>query len=327
MCACITLLRMADESAIAYFAIKNNALAGSILPRVLKLFRFGDNATDQGTFKVTNRTVDAIQKQVEGGVHDRVLIDFEHNSVEGSPKYQPPPRVHAGVGLVSCSAQDGLVIKDITWTPDGERFARNYPDISPVVPYDKATMEVVGLTSAGLVPATGVIGLSFFSALSPTPQENDMDLTELKKQIDALQTALNEITAKVDSMGKPADVAAMSAKLSALETGVAAFTTLKADIDASFAKRDKDALLVQAAFAGKVPQLTDDAIVKLSVADLKAHIEKLPVTVPLALRTALLAGKPQQEEGSLLAQFNAISDPVKRGEFYAKHKDKLFSAS
>ncbi|HMO52316.1 MAG TPA: phage protease [Kiritimatiellia bacterium] len=321
---------MADAPAIAYFSIKNHALSAATLPRELKLFRFGDNPTDQGTFKVTQRTLDALNGQIAKGVFERVLIDFEHNSLEGSPKYQPPPRKHAGVGVLAASADGGIMLKDVTWTPDGEQYARGYPDISPVVPYDKTTMEILGLSSVGLVPNGSVIGLSFFSALynpeegSTQQQETDMELAALKQQVDKLAESVTALMTKIDGLG----VSAMTAKVTELETALKPLATLKADIDAGFAKRDKDALLVQAAFAGKVPTLTDEAIAKLSVEDLRAHIEKLPVTVPLHLRTAHFAAKPPEGgEGSPIAQFNAISDPGKRAEFYAKNKDKLVGAS
>ena len=157
-----------------------------------------------------------------------------------------------------------------------------------------------------------------------------MDPKEIKAQMDALAAQFADLKKLVEGMlpkEKAEEVTAMSAKVIAIETALTPLKTLKADIDAAFAKRDKDALLVQAAFAGKVPTLTDEAIVKLSVEDLRAHVEMLPVTVPLQLRTTLFAPKPQAEEGNLLAQFNAITDPVKRGEFYEKNKGKMFTAS
>ncbi len=323
---------MADEPKIALLSIRNHALRGDSLPKSLTLLRWGPNKTDRGTFIVNERTQRAILAQREGGVMDRPLIDFEHNSLKASPTYQLPPRHHAGAGLVFCDAQRGLGQEDCAWTPSGEKFARDYPDISPAIKYDEQTMEVVGLESTGLVPAGGVIGLSFFSAQEPINQPQDgatnpetENMEDLKQQLEALTKALADLKAKVDAMEAPkdvpAEVTAMAAKLPGVETTLA---DLRKDVDAQFAKRDKDALLVQAAFAGKVPGLTDEAIAKLSAADLKAHIDQLHVTVPLHSRMAILSAKPQAGEGeSLLAQFNAISDPVKRSEFYAKHRKEL----
>jgi phage I-like protein len=233
---------------------------------------------------------------------------------------------------VFCSAERGFGQEDCVWTPKGEEFARNYPDISPAVLYDEKTMEVLGLASSGLVPAGGVIGLSFFSALSnpiegSTNQETKMDPKELKAQFDALASQFAELKKLVEGMLPKEQVAAMSAKVDGLETAIKPLATLKADVDAGFAKRDKDALLVQAAFSGKVVTLTDEAISKLSVDDLRQHIDKLQVTVPLHLRTASFAPKVQEGEGTLLAQFNAIQDPVKRGQFFQKHGAKIFSES
>jgi len=313
---------------IAYLAIKNHALGKGALPRLLTYLRFGDNPTDRGVFKVTQRTVDAIAAQREGGLHDRPLIDFEHNSLEESPTYQPPPRHHAGVGTVFCSPERGLGQEDVEWTPKGEEYARNYPDVSPALKYDTTTMEVTGLVSSGLVPAGGVIGLSFFNALQTAPssgakpnEENDMD--GLKEQIAALEAQLKDLRAKLeamkDSTPKNEEVEGLSAKTKAIGDQVAA---MSADMKAEFARRDKDALLQQAVFAGKVVSLTDDAVAALSVKDLKAHIDALEVTVPLARRTPTGA-KPEQEGTSLVAQFNALTDPAEKAEFYTKNRKAL----
>lgn len=314
---------------IAYLVIRNHALAADTLPRELTFMRYGDNPTDRGVFRVTERTVAAIKAQREAGLKDRVVVDFEHNSLPGSPTYKEPPRDHAGAGLVACSVDKGLGLEDCQWSPAGRRFAPGYPDISPVVKYDKETMEVVGLESAGLVPNGGVIGLSFFSVL---PDESGSTHTQEKEAMEELKAQIAQLLEQVTSLVErvkalegasnpaPEAVEAMSAKVTTLEGKVEQFST---DMKTELARRDKDAILTQAAFAGKVVQLTGEAIAALSIEDLRAHVDQLPVTVPLHRRTPL-GQKPAEGTGeSLIAQFNAIEDPVKRAEFYREHRAKL----
>lgn len=308
-----------------FLSIGNATLSAGQLPTALPLLKYGDNPTDRGVLKVTDRTIAALKAQREGGVFDRVLIDFEHNSLEESPTYQPPPRHHAGAGLVACSVESGLCLEGVTWTPKGVEYALNYPDISPSVLLDKITHEVVGLKSVGLVPNGGVIGLSFFSVQTQTEPEGVAmpDLKEITDSIAAIKKTLEDLQKKVDAMSPAepsAEVTALGAKVPAIETAV---ETLKADVLALFAQRDKQDVLTHAAFSGKVVNLTDDAIAKLSVVDLKAHVEAIEPTVPLHRRTFSALRPDATNEGSIMEQYNAITDPAKRAAFWTANRGKL----
>ena len=277
--------------------VTHGALAGEALPAVLTVLKWGDNQTDRGTFRLTERSLAAIQAQREGGVFDTVLIDFEHNSCRNHPNFQPPPRKHAGVGMVFCDAARGLGIEGAKWTPHGVEFARDYPDLSPVLRFDQDTMEVLGLQSIALVPNGGVVGLSFFDAATSTQGVMDMDqetmdrfaaiegtLATLKKFLDELMgdkpEAVVEMAAGLKGLiGVTAfDPAPLNAKIGTLETALAG---LQGDL----VRRDRTAILERAAREGKVVALSPEAVEKLSIAELDAHVKQVPVTVPLERRT------------------------------------------
>lgn len=144
-------------------------------------------------------------------------------------------------------------------------------------------------------------------------------MEELKKQVEALAQSLAALQSRLDAMEKkPNPVEAMSAKTTELETKVVA---LGADIKAEQDRHEKALLLQAATFAGKAVALTDEAIAKLSVADLKAHIDALQATVPVSRRTA--ATQPSTDGLSVVEQFNGIPDPIKRAEFFAANRSKL----
>ena len=87
-------------------------------------------------------------------------------------------------------------------------------------------------------------------------------------------------------------------------------------------ERAKDAVLESAVQQGKVVALEASVLEKMTVAEMTEHVKKLPVTVPLAARTPKTM-KPDPAANDMMAQFNAITDPAKRAQFYKENKAKL----
>ena len=85
------------------------------------------------------------------------------------------------------------------------------------------------------------------------------------------------------------------------------------------------AVLEAAARDGKVVALSADAVEKLSVEDLRAHVEKLTPTVPLSAHTPRHL-RESKDLTMLMAEYNAIQDPQKRAEFYEKNREKMFGS-
>jgi hypothetical protein len=73
-------------------------------------------------------------------------------------------------------------------------------------------------------------------------------------------------------------IAALSADITALKGSVTSYA-------AETLKRDRNDVLAQAAREGKIVALSVEAIDKLSLTDLSAHVAALPVTVPMDQRT------------------------------------------
>lgn len=151
-------------------------------------------------------------------------------------------------------------------------------------------------------------------------------MEELKMQIEALQKALAAVTARVEELANAtpavkADVVeALSAQVKGLEGKIVVFS---ADLAAENGKRDKAALLESAARDGKVVALTAEAVSKLSVSDLQAHVATLTPSIPLNRRTPASAATLDGHGISLIEQYNAIQDPLKRIEFFRANRSKI----
>lgn len=145
--------------------INNKALRSKNLPTKLKVLSWGKNETNDGDVYLTDeslRVFDAYQKRA--GRDKALAIDFDHCTVKGSKEYVAgQPKFIAGYGDPVIVKDDGLYLYNVEWTPDGEKYARNYKDLSPAAVIDK-TGVVLGLDSVALTPHGAVRDLNFFSA-------------------------------------------------------------------------------------------------------------------------------------------------------------------
>lgn len=298
-----------------------SALDASALPTDLTFLRWGRNDTTQGVYIVNERTVDAIRRQVSGGVFDRVMLDFQHNSEKGHPNYQPPPRHHAAVGKPVCESGKGLGLASLEWTPKGKEFAPDYPDLSACVMFDKTTREVTGLRSGALCPQGSAInGIAFFEAgdepeIKPEkhtmPMEMEAVMAELKK-LGERMTALEQLVtpAKADA----------SAALSATETLKTQFAALSAE----GVKIRKNAIIDQAKREGKIIGLNETAIAALSEGDLTDYVGKLPKgKIPMQQKTPEGDGAAALDTDGLMAKYNGIEDPAERSAFFRAHRAEM----
>jgi len=321
---------------LAFKAISNGALRGETLPTRLKLLDWGSNPAVREPAPIVNEITAAVlsANQRKRG-YERVAIDYEHRSVG---KDTPEPQKVAGYGVPVVIPGEGLFLEEITYTPSGLEFAREYEDLSPAVAMG-ADGTVQFLHSVALTRQGAVDGLTFFSA-ELNAKGNAMEIAELAQQVEALQKALNDVSAKLAAAlavnAVPvetftAKVAELDGKLTTLsathEATVAELTgritTLSAEHQAELTRRDKEALLAQATAAGKVVPLSAEAIAALPVAELKASIEALPVTVPLSARTPRATPTVAPTGADVIVQFNAIKDPLERARFWREHGNKL----
>ena len=323
--------------------------AADQLPAELKIFSLGSNPSDIGDVLVNDVSLAALEKQVAGKSFARIVIDFEHSSEPGTEKYIPPPRRHAGYGTLVPLAGKGVFLRDIRWTKSGEQYAREYADMSPTVKLsDKG--EVLFVKSLALCPNGAVHDLTF---LSSDPSKDDaieqeiqdmeglkvleaavntqkQSIEELTSQLKAIQEMVSKLQSALDAMktggSEDPDPKAQAEKVTAMEATIQTLasdvSSLKEDVQA----RDKQGVIDRATAEGKEVSLSADAVKKLSIDDLRAHVEKLPVTVPLSARTPKVH-VGARDAATLMAEYNAIKDPDQRADFWAKHREKLFGSN
>jgi phage I-like protein len=302
------------------------ALSPDSLPPALALLRWGQNETVQGVFVVNERTRRAVDAQVAGGIRDRVVLDYEHNSEPFHPRYQPPPRKHAAAGVPVCSPEQGLGLADLAWTPSGREYALEYPDLSAAVDFDPATREVTGLRSAALCKqGAAVRGVAFFTAPEGETVTKGEPMEELLKKAQDMIAALEARVAALESSLGAAGKKAEDAETKAV-AAMSAADQVKVDFAALSAERVKErkaALLDEAKRAGKVVPLNEASVAALSIDDLAATIASLkPGVVPLKSHTAP-EGSAALSADTVLAQYNAITDPVERSRFFAENRKSL----
>ena len=286
------------------------------LPRRIKVLNWGDNPNCHGK-RVNVGALFVKCLNADTYPYRKVALDFEHNTFPGTAAYKESkePRPVAGFGTIEAVEGDGVYITMLSWTPDGEKMAANYADVSAGAVTDKEG-NLVAVASVALCRAGAVDGMDFVeaplsggisSALSgiinqgraePGHQDNQkgqqaMDYKALLLKAlglgedatdEAIQAALAEKFEK-----KPTEEEQKAALHAIVAKEVAeAFKPIEekvAALSAAAVAHEKADLIAEAAREGKVIALGADALAKLSVDDLKATIAKTAVTVPLNAKT------------------------------------------
>ena len=290
------------------------------LPRRIKILNWGDNPNCHGK-RVNVGELFVKCLGAEAYPYRKVALDFEHNTFPGTPAYKESqePRPVAGFGAIEAVPGDGVYLTMSGWTPEGEKMAVNYADVSAGAVTDKEG-NLVAVASVALCRAGAVDGMEFVeaplsgdvsSALSgiirraePANQEKKkgkmaMDYKALLLKTlglgddatdEAIQAAIDKAAKKPEGTpagsGEPGQDAALSAAVkAAVAEAVKPIEEKVAALSASAVAHAKADLIAEAAREGKVIALGADALEKLSVEDLKATIAKTAVTVPLSART------------------------------------------
>jgi phage I-like protein len=319
--------------------INNAALASPELPRRIKLLNWGDNATTRGQVKVTKRTLELLPANQRAKGFERVAIDFDHNSLPGSETYEKGKAIEiAGYGVPSIVDGDGLYLDQVEWTPAGEKYARNYKDLSPA-PGLTGSGEVVFLHSAALTPNGSVYDLEFFSAKNTTnhmPEPKPITIVALSSFLGLAENATEaDIQAKFKSLGsidpKPMEdrIAALAARIDAMpatatrpdaglleriEALAAKISGIETAGSAALAAREKserDQLVADASREGKVIPLSAETVAALPISALREMISKLPKgQVPVTR----LSGSGETTTGNVCAFSATVQTKVKSGK-------------
>ena len=305
--------------------ISNGALSSEKLPTRLKVLDWGDSPSLNGLVKVNAHSAVNLPVWQERKGWDRIAIDFEHNTLEGTPEFthSQEPRHVAAFGVAAIVPGDGVYLDDIEWTPTGHQYAADYYDLSPA-PLQTRDGTVIGVHSVALCRHGAVPGVHFYTAdvsdgvdakitfhsVTSNQGEEQMDwkkwLTgfvgakEDATDADIEQGFTAKITALCAEAVKPvsealdalrATVGAISIPadqaptITALSAEVAGLKTSVATYQTEIEKRDRADILAGAAREGKVVALSAEAIEKLSIDQLREHVKDIPVTVPLEQRT------------------------------------------
>ena len=277
------------------------------LPHRIKILNWGDNPNCHGK-RVNVGPLFAKCLSAETYPYRKVALDFEHNTFPGTAAYKESkePRPVAGFGTIEAVEGEGVYITMSSWTPEGEKMAVNFADVSAGAVTDKDG-NLVAVASVALCRAGAVDGMDFVeaplsgsasSALSGIINNNQkgqqaMDYKALLLKAlglgedatdEAIQAALAEKFEK-----KPTEEEQKAALHAIVAKEVAeAFKPIEekvAALSAAAVAHEKADLIAEAAREGKVIALGADAIEKLSVEDLKATIAKTAVTVPLSAKT------------------------------------------
>lgn len=264
------------------------------------------DARSRGKVIVNQETLDGFaERQTAAKLGTRLALDFEHNTVPGTPVFLAEKEPRSIAAWATCSAlPEGLVYHDIQWTPAGLDAYKNnlFQDISPAV-FRRADGTVLALHSAALCRHGEIDGLTiaaasapaqlapFFAALSAslTPVQSPMKnaLAKLLAMLGvtiaadaedaAFETALTEGVAKLEPMLKAPE--AMTAETS--ET-ITALTARLEKMEQAAVKHERAALIAGAAAEGKVIALSAEMRETCPLDVLKDHIKQLkPGVIPL----------------------------------------------
>ncbi len=277
------------------------------MPTRLLLLRWGDNESTKGVYRVTDHTLSVLNANQRAYGLGRVALDFEHNTVPGTPAYQESkePRDVAAYGIPELVPGEGLYLNSIEWTAIGREKAGNFADLSPAVAINPETREVILLHSSALTRAGAVYDIHFLNV--------DMPAAAAQVTIEALVVRLQEMEARLGYLGElqqalgraqdenaalKAAVQALTDKLNAmppppppadLQPLSAAIAPMPGRIEALAAQVDsinRRLLVMRATAAGKVLPLSDDQVERTSLETLSAIIANLPAgQVPMSRGT------------------------------------------
>jgi hypothetical protein len=304
--------------------LKCSDAAAGALPSRVKLLGWGRNATSEGVVIVDDLTAKVFSANQKAIGRERVPVDFEHNTVPGTPEYKrtTEPRAVAGHAALVCIPNEGIFGEAITYTATGQKAALDFEDVS-LAPYLDKDRRVIGAHSFALTHTGATYGLNFEqAALSagdnqlgaelkilsagamPAVDPNTQNTPMIKLAVLAAALGLAETAdeaAVSDALRKrltpaaapaPVDLAPLAARIDALENLLKASEKTASDI-----KRSQ--LVTLFATSGKVPKKADgtnysaDELKALNLETLELLLANTAVTVPLAARTA-----PHQTEAA-----------------------------
>ncbi len=285
--------------------------AGAPLPTRLQVARWGENANSQGKRIVVNDTTARVLPLVNRTLgFDTVALDFEHNTVKGSPEWRESaePRKVAAHGTPRVVPGEGLFIEEIRWTPEGEASVRggHHPDLSPAVKTNErgevvlmhstalcrqGSIEDLRLFAAGLDAETLALCSAALAPIShpiPTTMNERLILLRLlglaeNATADQIAAATTTLSATLAQLAGLQQALASLGQLTTLSATVKSQGEQIATFTAKLEKAERDAITAQALAEGK---LITAAVAALPLEQFTAVVKELPAgVVPVEKRT------------------------------------------
>jgi len=160
-------------SKLTLHTLRTGSLAHTEAPPTrLVVLPWGVNKSRRGDFIVdalTCQVFDANQKR--NRIDGKVALDFEHNTLPGTPAYESSsePRPIAAWALCVVIPDEGVVYEDLEWTPDGLSAweGKLYQDLSPAPVRGADGKTVIALHSTALCRHGELEGLTITHAAAP----------------------------------------------------------------------------------------------------------------------------------------------------------------
>ncbi|MGC3991688.1 MAG: phage protease [Chthoniobacteraceae bacterium] len=303
------------------------------LPARLVIGPAGVHETGQGRIIFNATTARELPGNQRRTNFDRVVIDFNHNTVPESPAYRGEPTPVAGYGDPVVAASGEIALENITWTPEGEQFVggRHYIDLSPTVQLN-ARGEAVFLHSAAVCRNGAIPRLSLFHANPlnlPQINSNPMDYKQLlctllkldpntssDELIEETSTAFAEKmdpgSEDQDDDGEetPGTATDQAETVKTLSAEVRKLATQLRTLTAAAVTTERQQIITAALAQGKeIPGDVLEGAARLSNEQLRIFAASLPATVPVGRRTALVTGEAKRS-GVLVA--NSAEEQVRK---------------
>ena len=324
-------------SKLTLHTLRTGSLAQTEAPPTrLVVLPWGVNKSRRGDFIVdalTCQVFDANQKR--NRIDGKVALDFEHNTLPGTPAYESSsePRPIAAWALCVVIPDEGVVYEDIEWTPDGlSAWERKlYQDLSPAPVRGPDGKTVIALHSTALCRHGELEGLTithaaapralaaYFEALSSEALAKDGPSADslpppsslMKEKLIALLAKLG-VTLAADA-DEAATATALDSALGKLTTETevkdkpeamsAEIASMRAELDAG----RKDLLITKATLEGKVIPLSAEAIAATPLSALTEIVNAAkPGEVNLNKKTVDGKDTPEAKPEALSAEQLAV---------------------
>lgn len=274
------------------------------LPEKLLVARWGNNPSVKGDFIINETTVRELPGNQAKVNFDTVDLDFEHNTVPGSPAFKASsePRKRAARGTLEVVEGEGVYLHTAAdrWTPEGEEAVqgKHYSDLSPTILTNEAG-EVVFIHSVALARQGAAEGLELqlnsadpLAALTPDSPKSESTQTH-SMDFKLILTALLGLSADATDAQIHTAAGDFYQKLNAAQAApqlpedvsnqLKTMSTSIEDLQKKLDGQERQSLIAAAIRDGK---LVPNSVQDLDLAKLKSVLEELPSDqVPVGRRT------------------------------------------